>query len=166
MRTDQFNVVLLVAVLGWVSAQVIKTILNAAKYKKFNAERLFGSGGMPSSHSSTVCALVIAISRVAEGGVLSTEFALAMVFALVVMYDATGVRRSAGLQAKEINRLKKIVDELDEELLEDLDERMDLGDDEEETKELKEMLGHTPFEVLCGALLGIIIGMAFPIVVV
>lgn len=166
MRTDQVNVVLVIALISWIMAQVIKTALNAAKFKKFDKERVLGSGGMPSSHSATVCSLVIAISRVADGGVLSCEFALAMVLALVVMYDATGVRRSAGLQAKEINRLKKIVDELDEELLEDIDEKIDLGDDDEESKELKEMLGHTPFEVLCGALLGIIIGMAFPIVVV
>lgn len=164
---DKVNIVLLVALISWLAAQAIKVTVYAIKYRTFNPERIIGAGGMPSSHSSTVCALAIATSRVE--GITSTEFALAMVLALVVMYDATGVRRSAGLQAKEINRLRRIVDELDEEHIDRLEEKIEDEDekakdkDEEETKDLKEMLGHTPLEVLCGALLGILIAMAFPI---
>lgn len=160
---DYINVVLLAALLSWCAAQLIKAIIHAIRYKTFKPERLFGAGGMPSSHSSTVCSMAIMISRIE--GYKSTEFAIAMVFALVVMYDACGVRRSAGIHAKQINRLRHIVDELDEEMLDDLDEKVELEseDDPEETKELKEFLGHTPLQVLCGALLGILIGMAFPI---
>ncbi len=163
MIADNINVALVVAMISWLAAQIIKTVLYTIKYKKFNVERILGAGGMPSSHSATVCALTIAVSRVE--GIDSTEFALAMTLALVVMYDATGVRRAAGLQAKEINRLRRIVAELDEEHLDDLDEKIEAETEKapEETKELKEFLGHTPMEVLCGAILGILIAMAFPI---
>ena len=169
MRTDQFNVMLIASVAGWVAAQLLKTIIYVITNKKFNAERIIGAGGMPSSHSATVCALAITTSRIC--GITSPEFALSMVLGLVVMYDACGVRRAAGLHAREINRMRKILDKLDDETIERLDEEVDIEIDSSEensgvTKELKEFLGHTPFQVLCGALLGIIIGMVFPIVVV
>lgn len=167
MRTDQVNVMLVAAVVGWVSAQILKTIFNLIETKKFDFERLIGAGGMPSSHSATVCALAVTASKVC--GVNSPEFALAMILALVVMYDACGVRRAAGLHAREINRLSKIVDLLDDEIVEQLDEEIDLEIVEEEKnnkKELKEFLGHTPFQVMCGALLGIIIGLAFSTLVI
>ncbi len=169
MRTDQFNVMLVAAIIGWVSAQLIKTILHVVQTKKFDPERILGAGGMPSSHSATVCALAVTASKVC--GVNSPEFALSMVLALVVMYDACGVRRAAGLHAREINRLRRIVDKLDDEIVEQLDEEIDIEINEEEnenkvTRDLKEFLGHTPFQVLCGALLGIIIGMIFSLCVV
>ncbi len=169
MRTDQFNVMLIASIAGWVAAQLLKTIIYVITNKKFNAERIIGAGGMPSSHSATVCALAITTSRIC--GITSPEFALSMVLGLVVMYDACGVRRAAGLHAREINRMRKILDKLDDETIERLDEEVDIEIDSSEensgvTKELKEFLGHTPFQVLCGALLGIIIGMVFPIVVV
>ncbi len=169
MRTDQVNVMLIAAIVGWVSAQILKTIFNLIETKKFDPERIIGAGGMPSSHSSTVCALAVTASKVC--GVNSPEFALSMILALVVMYDACGVRRAAGLHAREINRLRRIVDKLDDEIVERLDEEIDLEIDEEEknstaTKELKEFLGHTPFQVMCGALLGIIIGMIFSTLVI
>lgn len=170
MRTDQFNVVLIAAVSGWLAAQIIKTILFIAKNKKFNAERIIGAGGMPSSHSAMVCSLAIMTSRVCHA--TSPEFALAMALALIVMYDACGVRRAAGQHAREINRLRKIVGQLDDEVVEKINDELDEQEDSEaneeqkELKELKELLGHTPFQVVCGALLGIIIGMALPIVVV
>lgn len=166
MRTDQFNVMLFAAIIGWGAAQIIKTIIHLIETKKFDPERIFGAGGMPSSHSATVCALTVTASKVC--GVNSPEFALSMVLALIVMYDACGVRRAAGLHAREINRLRKIVDKLDDEIVERLDEEIDIEIDEEEkkpTNDLKEFLGHTPFQVLCGALLGIIIGMIFCLVV-
>lgn len=169
MRTDQFNVMLIAAIIGWVSAQILKTIIYVITNKKFNAERIIGAGGMPSSHSATVCALAITTSRVC--GITSPEFALAMVLGLVVMYDACGVRRAAGLHAREINRMRKVLDKIDDETIERLDEEVDIEmDSDDETngvnKDLKEFLGHTPFQVLCGALLGIIIGMIIPIQIV
>ena len=149
--------------LSWAVAQLIKAVLYAIKYKTFKLERLFGSGGMPSSHSSTVCALVITIYRME--GIASATFGLAMMLAIITMYDATGVRRAAGIHAKQINRLRHIVDELDEEILDKIEEKVEDDDgkyDPEDTKELKEFLGHTPLEVIFGALLGILIGIVFP----
>lgn len=158
---EYINVALLVSILSWATAQLIKAILYAIKYKTFNLERLFGSGGMPSSHSSTVCALVITVYRME--GIQSASFGLAMVLAMITMYDATGVRRAAGLHAKQINRLRHIIDELDEETLDRIEEKVDdEEEDPEDTKELKEFLGHTPLEVIFGALLGILIGVVFP----
>ncbi len=165
MRTDEVNVILVIAVISWLLAQIIKTALDFAKMKKFSAERLTGAGGMPSAHSATVCSLAIATCRVC--GICSAEFALAMILALVVMYDATGVRRAAGLHAKEINRLRRVVNELDEEFMDRFDDKIDdISKDEDNIQDLKEYLGHTPLEVLCGALLGILVAMAFPIEVV
>lgn len=159
---EYINVAVLVSMLSWALAQLIKAVIYAIKYKTFKLERLFGSGGMPSSHSSTVCALVITIYRME--GINSAVFGLAMMFAIVTMYDATGVRRAAGIHAKQINRLRHIVDELDEEVLDKIEEKVDEDEnyDPEDTKELKEFLGHTPLEVIFGALLGIIIGLVFP----
>ena len=155
------NIPFLVAMIGWAVAQLIKAMIYGIKYKTFRPERLFGSGGMPSSHSSTVCALVITIYRME--GPTSAIFGLSLIVAMITMYDAMGVRRAAGLHAKQINRLRQIVDEIDEEILDDLDEKVDDEEnDPEETKELKEFLGHTPLEVIFGALLGIIIGIVFP----
>ncbi len=159
---DYINVAILVPVLSWAMAQLIKAVLYAVKYRTFNLERLFGSGGMPSSHSSTVCALVITIYRME--GLASPIFAIAMILAMITMYDATGIRRAAGMHAKQINRLRHIVDELDEEMLDKIDEKIDDDEenDPEETMELKEFLGHTPLEVIFGALLGILIAVVFP----
>jgi len=159
---EYLNVAIIVSLLSWAAAQLIKAVLYAVKYKTFKLERLFGSGGMPSSHSSTVCALVITVYRME--GINSAAFGLAMILAMITMYDATGVRRAAGLHAKQINRLRHIVEELDEDALDNIDEKVDEGeaDDPEETKELKEFLGHTPLEVIFGALLGILIAVIFP----
>lgn len=155
------NAPFLVAMIGWAVAQLVKAVIYGIKYKTFRPERLFGSGGMPSSHSSTVCALVITIYRME--GPTSAIFGLSLIVAMITMYDAMGVRRAAGLHAKQINRLRQIVDEIDEEILDDLDDKVDDEEnDPEETKELKEFLGHTPLEVIFGALLGILIGIVFP----
>ncbi len=99
---------------------------------------------MPSSHSAMVCAMTVAVAQVS--GLNSSEFALAVIFSAIVMYDAMGVRRAAGEQAKVINR---IVDEVEKNGQEFTD------------KDLKEYLGHTPLEVLCGALLGILITVVY-----
>ncbi len=152
------NDVLSIAIISWFAAQVAKTILYWIKTKRLVLERLTGAGGMPSCHSATVCALTIAVSRV--DGIASTEFALALILAMVVMYDAMGVRRAAGLHAKELNRIRKI---LEEHYGDEADEDEGENGEIEKTKDLKEFLGHTPFEVLGGALLGILIAMAYPI---
>lgn len=159
---DYLNMAIIVPVLSWMIAQFIKAIIYAVKYRTFKLERLFGSGGMPSSHSSMVCALVITIYRME--GFNSAVLGLAMVFAFITMYDATGVRRAAGLHAKQINRLRHIVEELDEDVLDKIEEKVDEDEDydPEDTKELKEFLGHKPLEVILGALLGILIAVVFP----
>ena len=91
------NQVLVSSVLGWAVAQVLKTILDLCLNHSFNPERLFGSGGMPSSHSATVCALTVASGM--KYGMGSFEFAVSFVLAMIVMYDAMGVRRETGKQA-------------------------------------------------------------------
>ncbi len=150
----EYNYVLTTAVVSWCTAQVIKTLLHLLKTKTFNAERLFGSGGMPSSHSALVCSATIALCRKCGEG--SPEFALMFILAVIVMYDAMGVRRAAGLHARELNKMNKLF-VIKEIFTADEVER------DNKKKELKEFLGHTPFEVLGGALLGILIAMIVPI---
>lgn len=133
------NQVLISAVISWVTAQVLKTIIDFSLNKSFSPERLFGSGGMPSSHSSTVCALVV--SSALCFGVGSFEFAVSFVLASVVMYDAMGVRQETGKQAKLLNII------MEQNLL-----KLDNHDFQER---LKEFVGHTPLQVFAGAVLGI-----------
>lgn len=158
----QYNYALTTSLLSWITAQVIKTVLYLIKHKKLSLERLTGAGGMPSAHSAVVCSLVI--STVRTEGIASTTFAIVFAFAFVVMYDAMGVRRAAGLHAREINKLKKLIKEFDDELQDELDEKIDIYlNNSKEMKDLKEFLGHTPIEVLGGALLGIILTLLLPI---
>jgi len=138
------NYVLWVAVIAWLSAQLLKVLFYAIRYKTFSLERLLGAGGMPSSHTSTVCSLTVAIARVY--GLASPCFAISLVLAGIVMYDASGVRRAAGEQAKVLNRL--------------LFER---HQPDETQKMLKELLGHTPLEVFGGAVLGIALALLIPV---
>lgn len=164
MNIFTVNPVLTVGILGWFAAQVIKTVLYCIKTRSFNPERIYGAGGMPSSHSSMVVSVVIITLRV--HGFQSTEFALAVIIAGVVIYDAMSVRYNAGLHARELNRLRKVIDELDDEISQisgdvDIDDLDDIDDCKR--KDFKEFLGHTPLEVLAGSLLGIIIGMVFPL---
>ena len=137
------NYPLMTAVLSWFVAQVLKTAIDAYFNKGINWERMTGSGGMPSSHSSTVVSLAVAIG--VSYGVGSTLFALALIFAIVVMYDATGVRRETGKQAVILNRLL-------------LDNPFSWTG-EEFDKKLKEYVGHTPLQVLMGAILGMLIAL-------
>ena len=95
------NQILISAVLGWTVAQFLKTVIDMVINKSFNPERIFGSGGMPSSHSATVCALTTASGM--KYGVGSFEFAISFVLSMIVMYDAMGVRRETGKQAKLLN---------------------------------------------------------------
>lgn len=133
------NKILIAAATGWIIAQVLKTIIHTWFTKNFVAERLVGGGGMPSSHSATVCALCTATAM--QYGAASYEFAIAAVFALVVMYDAIGVRQESGKQAKVINDMVELF--------------AHMGKDVDIEKQLKEFIGHTPLQVLCGGLLGI-----------
>ena len=124
----------------WFFIQVSKVITDLIKTKKFNFKRILGAGGMPSSHSAVVCCLAALIGR--GYGFASGEFALAMVFSFVVMYDAAGVRRAAGKQAKLLN---KII------------ETPGLTTGEVQEK-LVEVLGHTPVQVFVGAIIGFAVG--------
>ena len=126
--------------LAWAIAQALKVILTLIISKKFDSTRMWGSGGMPSSHSSTTCALMMLIGF--SEGFDSAVFALAFAFSAIVMYDAAGVRRSTGKNAAVLNRL--------------IDDLYKDGSFHEE--HLKELVGHTPIQVLAGAMLGIIIG--------
>ena len=144
------NRVLLAAAAGWLAAQVLKTLLVLIMEHELRWERLVGSGGMPSSHSATVCAMVVATARFC--GVHSTLFALAVVIAVIVMYDAMGVRYETGEQAKILNHM----------LREWMDQNSESMPFLRDTK-LKEMVGHTPIEVVSGAALGILLGYVMPI---
>ena len=149
-----YNYVLASAVLAWFLAQVIKTALHFALRKKFRVERLIGAGGMPSSHSSFVVAGLTAVSR--ERGVTSVEFAIMFIISAIVIYDALGVRYAAGQHAKAINKINKLINSLVNA------EKPDIKFDEADKKELKELLGHTPSEVLAGILLGFLVAWAVP----
>ena len=100
------NHIFLAAACGWLVAQVLKPIIHLIVSKKFVAERLVGSGGMPSSHSATVCSLVTAVCY--EYGAGSFEFAISLILAIIVMYDAMGVRRETGIQAQLLNEMLKV----------------------------------------------------------
>lgn len=143
-----YNPIMLAGFLGWASAQILKFILFFFQNSDFKVERLYGSGGMPSSHSSLVCAAAIAAGRV--DGWNSSAFAVMCVLSVIVMYDAAGVRRAAGLHAKELNQIRLRLFSQD-------------GNAESKMKELKELLGHTPLQVFCGAVLGIVIGALVPL---
>lgn len=138
------NYVFISAATGWLVAQFLKTMIHMIFTKKFMAERLIGSGGMPSSHSATVCAL--ATATCIQNGAQSFEFAISLILALIVMYDAMGVRRETGIQAKVINEMMEMFAEMG---------RDNLSPDEK----LKEFVGHTPLQVLAGAILGILIAL-------
>ena len=145
-----WNFVLVTAVCASLLAQLIKVLLNLFIFHRFIAERMWGAGGMPSSHSATVCAMVVATGRYC--GVSSPTFAIAAVLSIIVMYDAMGVRYETGEQAKLLNRM----------FTEWMDQESDALPFLKNGKKLKEMVGHTPIEVLTGAVLGILIGFAMP----
>lgn len=137
------NDVLITAIIGWFIAQVIKVLLVLLQNKRIDWSRFVGSGGMPSSHTSFVMSLTTAIGY--TEGISSNAFAICAVLAFVVMYDASGVRRATGTQAKVIN---KLVDSYEE------TEDIEISDEK-----LKELIGHSPIEVFAGALLGFLIAV-------
>lgn len=139
------NDILVCAVIAYLVAQILKLFTDLYKERHFDIKRILGSGGMPSSHSSAVCALTFSCARVL--GVASPLFAFSVVLSGIVMYDATGVRRAAGEQAKVLNH---IVSDLFS------------GKPEYSENALKELIGHTPLQVVMGAILGTVIGLFLP----
>lgn len=139
------NLVLDLAIVAWFVAQVGKLLVNIAIHRKLDLPLLISSGGMPSSHSSFVCATAASIAVIY--GIGSPYFAIATVLALVVMYDACNVRRAAGEQAKMLNYIIDHWTEMSPALM---------------GQELKELLGHTPLQVFMGGVLGVAIGLVGP----
>ena len=135
-----FNPIFETAAAAWLLAQVLKVISELILRRRLDFSRLVGAGGMPSSHAAFVSALGTSVGQVR--GWDSAEFAISLVFALIIMYDAAGVRRAAGRQAHILNQI-----------VADLQRGGKLAD---EGVKLKELLGHTPVEVLAGAALGTI----------
>ena len=135
------NKYIYVPVMLWFFIQTFKVICDLIKTKKFNFKRIMGAGGMPSSHSAIVVSLATLIGK--YEGVDTAIFAMSVVFAFIVMYDAAGVRRAAGKQAKLLN---KIV------------ETPGLSSIQVQEK-LVEVLGHSPIQVIVGALLGVMVGI-------
>lgn len=134
------NQVLLVALIACLVAQLTKLLVELTKHRKFNIRVLVTTGGMPSAHSAFVAALATGVGQTM--GWASPDFAIALIFAVIVMYDAAGVRQAAGKQARILNQ---IIDEL-------FSEGKEFNEDR-----LKELLGHTPFQVIVGLVLGIAI---------
>ncbi|BAZ43423.1 hypothetical protein NIES4102_04230 [Chondrocystis sp. NIES-4102] len=138
------NQILMVALLACITAQGLKLAIDLIRTRRLNITYLLSTGGMPSAHSALVGSLATSVGL--TKGWSSAEFAIACLFAIIVMYDAAGVRQAAGKQAKILNQL---VDEL-------FQEEHNLNEER-----LKELLGHTPFQVLVGLSLGISIAMVF-----
>lgn len=132
---------LYVPFLMWFGIQTFKVIYDLVTTKKFNFKRIMGAGGMPSSHSAVVTSLATLIGK--YEGVTTPIFALSVIFAFVVMYDACGIRRAAGKQAKLLNKLVETPGL----------SGVQVGE------KLIEVLGHTPTQVFVGALIGIIAGL-------
>ena len=145
LRQLMSNRIFMISAASWFAAQLLKTLIDIHYSKGFNAERLWGSGGMPSSHSATVCALTS--TCVYRFGLSSFEFAISAILAIIVMYDAMGVRRETGKQAKVLNLIKESMVVKEDGKTFDFDEK------------LKEFVGHTPLQVLMGAILGIFISV-------
>jgi uncharacterized protein len=135
---------LLAPLVAWAIAQAAKVILTSWRQRRLNLRVLAETGGMPSSHAAIVMGMTTAVGKYA--GVSSAAFAIALIFSFVVMYDAAGLRRAAGRQAAILNRL-----------VEDLVHMRGMQE-----QRLRELLGHTPIEVVVGALLGIGVGLILP----
>ena len=132
---------LLAPLVAWAIAQAAKVTLTSWRQRRLNLRVLAETGGMPSSHAAIVMGMTTAVGKYA--GVSSAPFAIALIFSFVVMYDAAGLRRAAGRQAAILNRL-----------VEDLVHMRGMQE-----QKLRELLGHTPVEVVVGALLGIGVGL-------
>lgn len=135
-----FNPSLSAALIAWAIAQILKVLIEFIALKRWNWALLFQAGGMPSSHSAMVSAAALSIGL--HGGFYEPVFSITAIFAMIVIYDATGIRRESGRQAVLIN---SIIEELSK-------GKIPPGD------KLKEVLGHTPGEAILGTLLGLTVG--------
>lgn len=135
------NKYIYVPFLLWLSIQTFKVIYDLVTTKKFNFKRIMGAGGMPSSHSAVVMGLATLVGK--YQGVNTPIFAIALILALVVMYDACGIRRAAGKQAALLNKIIQTPGLTGVQV----------------SEKLVEVLGHTPVQVFVGALIGIIVGI-------
>lgn len=142
------NPVLLVPIIAWLVAQVLKLIINSLMNRRFTISRLVGDGGMPSGHSATVTSLAAMCGI--QCGLASVEFAIAAVLAVIVMHDATGVRRETGKQAESIISIVSVINNY---LVE--------KDEELKTEKLKILVGHTHLQVVCGAILGLLVALGY-----
>ncbi len=142
------NRILDLAFIAWAIAQGCKVVTELVTTRRVTLATIWRSGGMPSSHSSSVTALATSVAMLKGFG--SVEFAITAIFSAIVMYDAAGIRRAAGKQAEIIN---KIVEKIRSA------QHINLTGTQEE--KLKELLGHTPFEVVVGAILGIVVAYVF-----
>ena len=143
-----YNKYLLIPAFSWLVAQILKTIINAIMTKKISFSRLVGDGGMPSGHSATVTSLAVMCGLFEGFG--SVSFGIAMILAIIVMHDAIGVRRETGKQAESIINISKLLNDYFSE-----------HDHKIKTDKLKVLVGHTPLQVVCGALLGAAIACAY-----
>ena len=144
MFWDSVNKELICAAAAWLATQLIKCIICLVVNRSLPLNIIFGSGGMPSSHSATVCSLTAAVGF--DCGVRSPLFGVCCILAFIVMYDAMGVRRETGDQGKALNDLFQLF--------------ADMGKPISPEKKFKELVGHTPLQVVCGAILGIAVGCA------
>jgi uncharacterized protein len=135
------NRILVASFIAWAIAQLTKTVYELIRYRKLQLSRMVSAGGMPSSHSALVTALATATGRVA--GIESAAFAISLVLAAIVMYDAAGVRRAVSIQARILNQM--------------IDEAFQGKPFAE--KRLRELIGHTPIQVIVGGLLGIVVAL-------
>lgn len=135
------NKYIYIPILLWFGIQLFKLLYDLVTTKKFNFKRILGAGGMPSSHSAVVTSLATLIGK--NIGVGTPMFAMALIFAFVVMYDAAGVRRAAGKQARLLNKIVETPGLTGVQV----------------TEKLVEVLGHTPTQVIVGATIGIIVGL-------
>jgi len=148
------NMPLMISMFAVIFAQIIKVPIQFIATKRIDFSLVFSTGGMPSSHSAAVAALTTAIGI--EHGLDSPYFAISSVLSVIVMYDATGVRRHAGEHATVLNRLVKDFQRFITEA-----KHWQKKGELEKQKELKELLGHQPIEVFFGALTGILLSVLY-----
>lgn len=140
------NELLIVPAVAWLVAQVLKLLITALVNKKLTFERLVGDGGMPSGHSATVTSLALMCGFSSSAGFSSPIFAVAAILAIIVMHDALGVRREAGKHAVSIIQIADLFNQYFAE-----------KDETIKTDKFKTLVGHTPLQVICGALVGVIV---------
>ena len=148
------NYLLIVSVVACAVAQIIKIVIDLIQRRRIGLSSIWGTGGMPSSHSALVCALTVGTIKIY--GFASPIFAITLMFSLVILRDALGVRRQVGEHAKALNML--------------FIEFIDIIEKQETNKEkadkfgkiFSEMMGHTPLQVFMGSALGVVIGIIFP----